>query len=247
MYPSTSFDGATAPQLAWQGSLFGLDDPVIDPGFGAAERHQLDEWCWIDHVPRWLQGSDLVFAELVAWLPWRRRQVVMYDRLVAEPRLSCWWGRSADGLPEPLPVLGEARSVLSQRYDRPFDSIGFNLYRDGRDSVAWHGDRVAGAVAEPVVAVVSVGAPRPFLLRPRGGGPSRGFLLGQGDLLVMGGDCQARWEHTVPKVAAAAGPRVSVTYRHGAPSPPSATLDGPWTTSTTSSASTSSPVRPADP
>jgi hypothetical protein len=169
----------------------------------------------------------------------------MYDRLVDEPRLSCWWGRTAGGPPEPLAVLGAVRSILGERYDRGFDSIGFNLYRDGRDSVAWHGDRVAGTDVEPLVAVLSVGAPRPFLLRPRGGGPSRGFLLGQGDLLVMGGDCQARWEHTVPKVSSVAGPRISATFRHGAPGVPGATLDRSWTTSTTSSASTSSPARPA--
>jgi alkylated DNA repair dioxygenase AlkB len=224
MYPSGSLDGSAAPQLAWQGSLFGLDDPAVDPRLSGCERHQLDEWCWVDHVPRWLQGSDLVFVELVARLPWRRRQVVMYDHLVDEPRLSCWWRHTATGPPEPLAVLGDARTLLAERYDRPFDSIGFNLYRDGRDSVAWHGDRVGGAAAEPVVAVLSVGAPRPFLLRPRGGGASRGFLLGQGDLLVMGGDCQARWEHTVPKVSSAAGPRISVTFRHGAPGVPGATL-----------------------
>jgi alkylated DNA repair dioxygenase AlkB len=169
----------------------------------------------------------------------------MYDHLVDEPRLSCWWRQAETGPPEPLAVLGEVRALLSARYDRPFDSIGFNLYRDGRDSVAWHGDRVTGAAAEPVIAVLSVGAPRPFLLRPRGGGASRGFLLGQGDLLVMGGECQDRWEHTVPKVSSAAGPRISATFRHGAPGLPGATLVGPWTTSTTSSASTSSPARPA--
>ena len=94
-----------------------------------------------------------------------------------------------------------------------FDSIGCNYYRTGADSVAWHADRIRFYQEDPIVAIVSVGAPRPFLLRPRGGGRSRSFLLGQGDLLVMGGACQHDWEHTVPKVASA-GPRISITYRH---------------------------------
>ena len=108
--------------------------------------------------------------------------------------------------------------MVAARYDRPFDSVGLNFYRDGRDSVAWHGDRVRHQQADPLVVIVSVGAPRPFLLRPRGGGSSLSYLLGQGDLLVMGGAIQHDWEHCVPKVAAA-GPRISITFRHGAPAP----------------------------
>jgi alkylated DNA repair dioxygenase AlkB len=202
---------------SWQGSLFALDDPVADSSFGGLERIDLDDSCWLEHCPNWLGGSDLVFAELVSRLAWRQRQVVMYHRRLPEPRLTAWWS-AAEGRPEPLPVLAAMRSVLRQRYRRPFDSIGCNYYRDGRDSVAWHGDRVKH-LSDPVVAIVSVGAPRPFLLRPRGGGSSRGFLLGQGDLLVMGGACQHDYEHTIPKVAAA-GPRISITYRHDEEGPP---------------------------
>jgi alkylated DNA repair dioxygenase AlkB len=95
-----------------------------------------------------------------------------------------------------------------------FDSAGFNLYRDGQDSVAWHGDRISKEIEEPIVALVSLGEPRKFLLRPRGGGKSRAFHLGGGDLLVTGGRTQRAWEHSVPKVAQA-GPRVSVAYRYG--------------------------------
>ena len=116
-------------------------------------------------------------------------------------------------MPEPLPVLGEIRSLLSNRYDEEFDSIGFNLYRDGNDSVAWHGDRHRHVVVDPVVAIVSVGEPRPLRLRSRGGGPSLAWRLGDGDLFVMGGACQHDWEHTVPKVRHA-GPRMSITFRH---------------------------------
>jgi alkylated DNA repair dioxygenase AlkB len=110
--------------------------------------------------------------------------------------------------------LEEIRDVLSRRYDRVFDSVGFNLYRDGRDSVAWHGDHIKPEIDDPIVALVSLGEPRKFLLRPKGGGRSRAFMLGRGDLLVTGGKSQRSWEHSVPKVAEA-GPRISLAYRHG--------------------------------
>ena len=136
----------------------------------------------------------------------------MYDRRVREPRLTAPWNiRSGEPL-EP-PILEEIRQILSQRYGREFDSVGFNLYRDGNDSVAWHGDRIRKEIEDPIVALVSLGEPRKFLLRPKGGGRSRAFMLGRGDLLVTGGRSQRTWEHSVPKVARA-GPRISLAYRH---------------------------------
>jgi alkylated DNA repair dioxygenase AlkB len=131
---------------------------------------------------------------------------------VLQPRLTAAW-RDDARLAEHVPVLGEIRRLLSLRYARDFDTGGLNLYRDGRDSVAWHGDRIPKELHEPVVAIVSVGEPRRFLLRPRGGGRSLRFELGAGDLLVTGGRCQREWQHCVPKVAAA-GPRISITFRH---------------------------------
>jgi alkylated DNA repair dioxygenase AlkB len=110
-------------------------------------------------------------------------------------------------------VLEEIRRALTERYMRVFDSVGFNLYRDGRDSVAWHGDRIRKEIEDPIVALVSLGAPRKFLLRPKGGGPAHAFVFGGGDLLVTGGRTQRAWQHSVPKVAHA-GPRISLAYRH---------------------------------
>ncbi|MDQ3217880.1 MAG: alpha-ketoglutarate-dependent dioxygenase AlkB, partial [Actinomycetota bacterium] len=104
--------------------------------------------------------------------------------------------------------------VLSEHYGVVFDSVGFNLYRDGKDSVAWHGDHIHKEIERPIVVLVSLGQPRRFLLRPKGGGRSRVFTLGGGDLLVTGGLTQRTWEHAVPKVAKA-GPRISVAFRHG--------------------------------
>jgi alkylated DNA repair dioxygenase AlkB len=200
-----------------QGSLFGALDPAPDAAFAGAVRTWLDDASWVELVPAWLAGADEVFATLSDQLPWQQRRVTMYDRLLDEPRLTWWW-RAADGEPEPLPVLADVRALLSRRYGRAFDSIGFNLYRDGRDSVAWHGDRHRLHVADPVVCILSVGAARPLRLRPRAGDrrTSCVYELGGGDLFVMGGACQHDWEHAVPKQRHVAGPRLSITFRHDA-------------------------------
>ena len=144
----------------------------------------------------------------------------MYDKVVAVPRLLCFYGEDA---PLPDPMLTAAREALSAHYGpelgEPFRTAGLCLYRDGRDSVAWHGDTIGrGKNEDTMVAIVSLGTPRALLLRPRSGGPSgRGgslrFEVGHGDLLVMGGSCQRTWEHAVPKTAQAAGPRISVQFR----------------------------------
>ena len=137
----------------------------------------------------------------------------MYDRVVDEPRLTSW--QKIDGqTAASSPWLADARAALSVRYQVQFDSVGTNLYRDGADSVAWHRDRIPAEIVDPIVALVSLGEPRKFLLRPLGGGNSRSFRLGRGDLLVTGGQTQRRFEHSVPKVKAS-GPRMSVVFRHG--------------------------------
>lgn len=198
---------------SYQRSLFGLAEPSVAFGLGDVQRIQLDDASWIDIARGWLQGSDTVFDRLVASLPLRQRtDVKMYDRLVDEPRLTAWWHVDSAN-PEPLPILTHLRALLSDHYGEDLRSIGFNLYRDGRDSVAWHGDRHRHVVTDPIVAIVSVGARRPLRLRPRGGGASLGWDLGDGDLFVMGGACQHHWEHTVPKVRHA-GPRLSITFRN---------------------------------
>ena len=199
--------------LHLQGSLFGFDEPAVDDTFAGLQRTHLDDHSWLDHAAGWLHGEQAVFDRLWHELSWHQRTVTMWERRLPEPRLTSWW-TPADG-DESLPVLAEMRRVLSARYGEPFDSIGFNCYRDGNDSVAWHGDRHRHTVDDPVVAIVSVGAARPFRLRPRGGGKARSFDLGRGDLFVMGGACQHDWEHCVPKVGHAE-PRISITYRHGA-------------------------------
>lgn len=198
--------------LIWQQCLFAFEEPSIDVTFAGVTRTWLDDGSWIDYSPQWLHGADRIFGELIAVLPWQQREVTMYDRRLPEPRLTAWWDTAASDT-EVLPILTEARAALAAHYARPFDSIGFNLYRDGHDSVAWHADRERYKLEDPTVAIVSVGQPRPFHVRPRGGGSSRSWLLGQGDLFVMGGSCQHDFEHCVPKVAYA-GPRLSIMFRH---------------------------------
>jgi alkylated DNA repair dioxygenase AlkB len=202
------------PDLNWQPSLFDVSAaPTPDAAFGTLERIQLDEDSWVDHAPGWVMGSDPLFSELVESIDWGQRSRQMYDQRVIEPRLTSLW-RKSSGQPLQPAILEEIRGLLSLRYGIEFDSAGFNLYRDGRDSVAWHGDRIKKSIVDPLVALVSLGEPRKFLLKPREGGSLRTFMLGRGDLLVTGGRTQRSWLHGVPKVAKA-GPRLSIAFRHG--------------------------------
>jgi alkylated DNA repair dioxygenase AlkB len=204
----------SSPDLVWQPSLLSADESVgIDHSFAELRRVDLDDESWIDLAPRWVSGADRLFEQVFTGRNWEQRSRHMYDKRLLEPRLTARWS-SESGQPLEPPILEEIRLILSARYRRVFDSVGFNLYRDGRDSVAWHADRIAKEVEDPVVALVTLGEPRKFLLRPKGGGKSRVFLLGRGDLLVTGGKTQRTWEHSVPKVPAA-GPRISLAYRHG--------------------------------
>jgi len=200
--------------VSFQPSLLDTEGaPAFDAAFHGIERIQLDADSWVDHLPGWVHHSDALFQTLVDGTEWAQRTRHLYDQNVIEPRLTSWWAKST-GEPLRPPILNEMRLALSAHYGVEFDSVGLNLYRDGRDSVAWHRDKIPARVVRPHVAIVSVGEPRRFLLRPRGGGKSLRFDLGKGDLLVTGGECQRRYEHTVPK-RARAGPRISITFRHG--------------------------------
>ena len=204
----------TVMNFPWQPSLFALDEePEIDHSFSAVRRVALDAESWVDHVPGWLSGAERLFEELLAGMGWQQRSRQMYDKRVLEPRLTAHWNAESGEPLEPS-VLEDMRTALSERYQREFDSAGFNLYRDGRDSVAWHADRIAKEIEDPIVALISLGEPRKFLLRPKGGGASKSFLPAAGDLLVTGGKTQRTWEHSIPKVAKA-GPRISIAFRHG--------------------------------
>ena len=199
-----TLDGVT--DLAWQPSL--LDAVELD--LGGPRRRELAGGAWLDVEPGWCGDADGLFARLLDETPWGpQRSVRMYDRIVPEPRLTHRWPRD-----EAPPELAAMARELGVRYGVAFTQVGANLYRDGADSVAWHGDRVARELPEAVVALVSLGAVRPFRLRPTGGGESVSLLPGPGDLLVMGGSCQRTWQHAVPKCQRVSGPRISVQFRH---------------------------------
>lgn len=200
---------------AFQPSLFDEVDDDLAAGLGRARRVPLSRGAWLDLVPGWLARADEVFARMLTEVPWRAEQRQMYDRVVDVPRLVCTYGA---GEPLPHPALGEAREALSAHYapelGEPFVTAGCCYYRDGDDSVAWHGDRIGrGRAHDTLVAIVSLGSPRRLSLRPRGGGTSRHHLMGHGDLLVMGGSCQRTWDHAVLKTSQAVGPRLSVQFR----------------------------------
>ncbi len=198
-----------------QGSLLDL---AVEPAVGAVPpegRTVLGAGAWLEVHPGWLSGADALFDHLQAHVPWHAERRRMYDREVEVPRLLSFFG---EGVALPHPVLDQARRHLDHRYapelGEPFRTAGLCLYRDGRDSVAWHGDTIGrGSTHDTVVAIVSVGAPRVLALRPRGGGTGPRVSLGHGDLVVMGGSCQRTWEHAVPKSGRALGPRISVQFR----------------------------------
>ncbi|UGT63244.1 alpha-ketoglutarate-dependent dioxygenase AlkB [Nocardia asteroides] len=200
---------------AWQGSLFDQSPAAGLGELSALHRTELGQGAWVDLLPGWLTGAAALFDRLAAEVPWRAERRPMYDRVVDVPRLLCFYGEQ-DPLPDP--ILATAREALSAHYGpelgEPFRTAGLCWYRDGGDSVAWHGDTIGrGATHDTMVSIVSLGAPRALLLRPRGGGASRRYHLGHGDLLVMGGSCQRTWEHAVPKTRRPAGPRISVQFR----------------------------------
>ncbi|MEU2687435.1 alpha-ketoglutarate-dependent dioxygenase AlkB [Streptomyces hygroscopicus] len=198
-----------------QSSLFDQTDDVGLGSLRGARRTELGSGAWIDLLPGWLRGADGLFARLVAEVPWKAERRHMYEQVVDVPRLLAHYGAED---PLPHPVLSEARAALSAHYadelGEPFTTAGLCYYRDGRDSVAWHGDRTGrGRNEDTMVAILSVGTPRDLLLRPRGGGGTVRRPLGHGDLLVMGGSCQRTWEHAIPKTWRATGPRISVQFR----------------------------------
>jgi alkylated DNA repair dioxygenase AlkB len=199
-----------------QPSLFGSSGEIGLADLGRdLERRRLSDGAWVDLRPSLLTAADELFDALASTVPWHEERMRMYDSTVRVPRLVA---RYAEGETLPHPVLEQARLALNAHYadelGEPFVSAGLCLYRDGSDSVAWHGDRIAReSLGDTMVAVLSLGATRPFALRPRSGGPGLRLQVGHGDLLVMGGSCQRTWLHSVPKTARCLGARISIQFR----------------------------------
>lgn len=191
-----------------QRSLFGATEPHLT-GPLPEGRVDLAHGAWIVRVPGWVGGDQTLMDHLVETTSWHAGRRPMYERIVDVPRLTASIPKSGPG----HPVLREITKVLGGRFGERMDRIGLALYRDGRDSVAPHGDTIARELHSSTMAIVSLGAPRRFLLTPVGGGSSVSFDFGMGDLLVMGGTIQRTWRHGVPKTNRAVGPRMSIMFR----------------------------------
>jgi alkylated DNA repair dioxygenase AlkB len=197
---------------AYQLSLFDDDEadtPAIHTaGFESATEHRLDEHSWITHVPGFLTGHHRLLADLATLDVWEQRQRWMFDRRVEEPRLT---GEYVDLSAAPR-LLAELAGTLGERLGVPYDRIWMNWYRDNHDGTGWHADRPANKATTAVIPVLSLGAPRRFLVRPFGGGSSTVFTPAGGDLIIMQGRCQRDWQHCVPKQKAPAGARMSLNF-----------------------------------
>jgi alkylated DNA repair dioxygenase AlkB len=213
---------AVSMTMAFQGSLLDLSQDAGLRELGlSVRRTTLAHGAWLDLLPGWVMGADALFEALIDTVPWRAERRQMYDQVVDVPRLLSFYG---EGQALPHPVLEQARGALDSYYGaglgEPLCTAGLCLYRDGRDSVAWHGDTSGRQASATIVAIVSLGTPRALLLRPRaaagggyGGGRTLRHDVGHGDLLVMGGSCQRTWQHAIPKTAKAKGPRISIQFR----------------------------------
>lgn len=200
--------------LAQQLALFAQPELSLPSDWRGIQRIQLSQESWLEHRSGWLRGHGLLFDQLGREVGWQNEQRVMYERLLDVPRLVASLPRDG-AVPS---ILNRASALLSERYGRNLSRLGLCMYRGGQDSVAWHGDRMGALRQDTVIGILSLGEPRRFAIRPTGGGPSIGFELGWGDLLVMGGRCQEDFEHCVPKVASAM-PRISVQFREAPPLP----------------------------
>jgi len=175
----------------------------------SVQRRWLDGECWVDVAHGWLGGQIELYDRLSRADLWHRGRRQMYGQQVDEPRLSAGLRLRDTRTPA---VVRRMSVALTERYEVAMTSLWLNWYTSGDDAVAWHSDRIGRSHEDPPVAIVSLGSPRRFLMRPKGGGPSTVFTPAGGDLLVMGGACQHRWEHSVPR-SRTGGPRISVTLR----------------------------------
>jgi alkylated DNA repair dioxygenase AlkB len=187
---------------------------AVDETFARADRIQLDDTSWVDHVQGWLAGDSELMEALMKQASWEQRSRWMYTRTVQEPRLTAEYPVIADA---PQPVLRYLTEVLSAHYGQPYTRLWMNWYRDNHDGTGWHADRPANRLDEAVIPVLSLGATRRFLIRPQGGGPSTTIVTHGGDLVVMGGRCQKDYQHSVPKQKQPAGARLSLNFSTAIP------------------------------
>jgi alkylated DNA repair dioxygenase AlkB len=209
-----------------RGYVGAVTDPVteplavrIDPD-ATVERLDLGGGAWVDVARGWLAGADVLFDALLHGVAWETSQLFRYDHWVEERRLGSMW---RSGMPMPHPALADIHRTLQHRYRAQFDSFGLMQYRDGRDGQAFHRDTDMRWLDDTVIGILSLGARRPWLLRPRtsrydhapGRGATHDLAPGPGDLIVMGGRTQADWEHSVAYMPGRVlTPRISIQWRY---------------------------------
>lgn len=176
-------------------------------------------------IENWLAPSeaDALLVNLRTAISWENHRIRMFGREVASPRLSCWIGDPGVSYvysrtrfePHPWPdVLLDLRERVEQACGARFNSVLANLYRDGRDAMGWHSDDEPELGPQPVIASLSLGEARRFLLRAReGGSRAHELTLGHGSLLRMAGDTQRHYRHALPRMARVTTARINLTFR----------------------------------
>jgi alkylated DNA repair dioxygenase AlkB len=195
-----------------QGDLFASNTGslTVDTSFRTANRIALDAHSWIEVVPGWICGAQVLFDRMRKVVRWKEHDRKMFDQVFREPRLTATYKSRAE-----VPDIGlrQALSALSNHYGVTYDSIWMNLYRHGQDSTGWHRDYHSCRQLECIVPVLTLGATRRFLIKPRNGGRSVAFKPGSGDLIVMGGRSQQDWIHSVPKEPGITEERISCNFQ----------------------------------
>jgi len=195
--------------------------PRVNPD-AERERIQLDDGSWVDVWRGWLDGAPEMFDHLRENVKWQTSRLFRYDHFVEENRLGSFWRR---GAALPHPDLAQVHKTIQHRYNVEFNSFGMMQYRDGNDGQAFHRDTDMRWLDDTIIAILSLGARRPWLLRPRSvrntldavdglRGATHDLQPGNGDLIVMGGACQQNWEHSVPYMSKlGVGIRISLQWR----------------------------------
>jgi len=229
----------SASQLAAMSALTSVGDTMSATTWHAASRYigiSMELAAGETHLafgglvrfhPNWmdLPKADDLLGELRASVGWSQGTIVLFGREVQEPRLTAWYGdvdytysgRTMKAAPWP-PVLATLRSRVQAAVSVPLNTVLLNLYRDGKDSMGMHSDDEPELGRDPIIASVSLGAPRKFVLEPKRKSARRNgsyaLVLSHGSLLVMAGSCQHHYRHGVPKEAKCRGERINLTFRH---------------------------------
>lgn len=181
--------------------------------------------CRLRYLPGFLppERAESIFRALLTEVPWREDTITLFGKTYPQPRLTALYGEgdktySYSGItlhPLPFtPLLQELKEAVERESGHDFSTVLLNLYRDGRDSNGWHADNERELGPAPVIASLSLGAPRAFHLKHRRLKEQRcKLVLEPGSLLLMAGETQRHWLHQVPKTARPVGPRINLTFR----------------------------------